>query len=148
MEHVLMAKVGNATFHGASRTVYEFGVYALDSNFKDNIAVVYVLTATNAKGQHEPLDIGETNDLKTYLQKNHDGEWPRDVAHICVHADSSEASRRSKKSDLLAHYSLKCDPTAVPHPRDSQARPTLRTLQRWLMRSLPGLTMSRKLRTP
>jgi hypothetical protein len=139
-----MAKVGDATFLGASRTVYEFGVYTLDSNFKDHVAAVYILTATNAKGQREPVNIGETSDLKIYLQNNHDNKWPRDVAHICVHADNIEASRRSKKLDLVEHYNSSRNATAAPHEREARAGATLSTLQRWLMRALPGLTTSRR----
>jgi hypothetical protein len=49
--------------------------------------------------QHEPLDIGETSDLR-----------PRDVAHICVHADSHRSLEKIEKIGPLAHYESDAQP--------------------------------------
>jgi hypothetical protein len=101
-----MAKVGDTSFFGSSRTVYRFGVYDLDSNFKDEIAAVYVLSAKNGKGQHRPLYVGETSKLGVDVSR--DRALPIVNGHsdatICVHLDDDEMSRKSKTSDLIAYY--------------------------------------------
>jgi hypothetical protein len=101
-----MAKVGDTSFFGTSRTVYRFSVYDLDSNFKDEIAAVYVLSAKNAKGQYQPLYIGETSKLGIDVSRERAMPIVRghNDAHICVHLDGDETSRRSKTSDLIAYY--------------------------------------------
>jgi hypothetical protein len=101
-----MAKVGDASFHGISRALYKFGVYTLDSSFRDDVGAVYIVCDTNAKGQHQPLYVGETKELGLHLQ-NFD-QWPRlrqsGAKCICVHVDKTESSRRSTTSDLIAYY--------------------------------------------
>jgi hypothetical protein len=106
-----MPKVGDASFHGISRALYKFGVYTLDSSFKDDISAVYVYCGSNGKGQHQPLYVGETNELGTHIQ-NLD-QWPRlresGVKHICVRVDKTETSRKSTTSDLIAYYNPSCN---------------------------------------
>lgn len=101
-----MARIGDTTFFGVSRTVYKFGVFDPNSNFKDQIAAVYVLSVTNDKGQHQPLYVGETAKLGIDIPRRE--ALPiirrRGAAHVCVHLDDDEMSRRSKTSDLIAYY--------------------------------------------
>jgi hypothetical protein len=106
-----MAKVGEASFHGLSRALYRFSVYTLDSAFRDDISAVYIFSSTNAKGQHQPLFVGETSALGTHL-RNH-SPWSRlregGVEHVCVHVDKSESSRKSTTGDLIAYYNPSCN---------------------------------------
>src|SRR5215472_15841226 len=101
-----MAKLGDTTFFGASRTVYKFGVFNHDSNFKDTVPAVYVLCTTNEKGQHKPVYVGETDKLGIEIPRRNVSSAAQDhgVMHICVHLDADEGSRRSKVSDLMAYY--------------------------------------------
>jgi len=101
-----MAKVGDTSFFGTSRTVYRFGVYNLDSNFKDQVAAVYVFATTNDKGQHQPLYIGETDKLGVDVSRQSAMPILREhgEARVCVHLDGDEISRKSKTSDLIAYY--------------------------------------------
>jgi hypothetical protein len=100
-----MAKAGEVSFLGNSRTVYKFGVYTLDTNFTD-IGAVYIFCSTNAKGQHQPRYVGATGELGHHIQDYN--QWPRirqcDVKCICVRVDKSESSRASIASDLIAYY--------------------------------------------
>jgi len=101
-----MGKVGDASFHGISRALYKFSVYTLDSSFRDDIGAVYIVCDTNAKGQHQPLYVGETIKLGVQLQNG--DLWPRlresGAKCICVHVDKAESSRKSAMTDLIAYY--------------------------------------------
>jgi len=101
-----MARIGDTTFFGVSRTVYKFGVFNPDSVFKDRVAAVYVFAALNEKGQHKPVYVGETNKLGIDIQRQRAAQAirARGEAHLCVHLDNDEASRKSKISDLIACY--------------------------------------------
>lgn len=101
-----MARIGDTSFFRVSRTVYKFGVFNPTSVFKDRVAAVYVFAVTNDKGQHKPIYVGETNQLGIEIprQKALPVIKERGAAHICVHLDDDEMSRRSKMSDLIAYY--------------------------------------------
>ena len=101
-----MAKIGDTTFFGDSRTLYNFGVFSPNSVFKDEIAAVYVLAAENDKGQHKPLYVGETDKLGIDIPRQKSSSMIRrnTAIHVCVHLDSDERSRKSKKADLVAYY--------------------------------------------
>lgn len=105
-----MAKVEDVSFLGASRAVYKFRVYTLDRTFRD-IGAVYLFSCTNAKGQHQPLYIGQTDKLGNRIQ-NHN-KWPRlrqnGVECICVRVDDDERSRISTTADLTAYYNPPCN---------------------------------------
>ena len=70
----VMAKAGEVSFLGNSRTVYKFGVYTLDTNFTD-IGAVYIFCSTNAKGQHQPRYVGATGELGHHIQDH--SQWLR-----------------------------------------------------------------------
>ncbi len=101
-----MAKIEDTTLFGDSRTVYGFGVFSSNSVFKDEVAAVYVFTAKNDKGQHQPLYVGETDKLGIEIprQKTLPVMRRNGAIHVCVHLDNDEASRKSKKADLVAYY--------------------------------------------
>ena len=101
-----MARIGDTTLFGVSRTVYKFGVFNPNSVFKDRVAAVYVFSATNDKGQHKPIYVGETDKLGIDIprQKALPVIRGRGAAHLCVHLDDDEMSRRAKMSDLIAYY--------------------------------------------
>ena len=101
-----MARIGDTTFFGVSRTVYKFGVFNPDSVFKDKIAAVYVFAALNEKGQHRPIYVGQTDKLGIDIPRRQASPSIRGsgAAHVCVHLDDDEMSRRSKISDLIAYY--------------------------------------------
>jgi hypothetical protein len=99
-----MAKIGDTTFFGVSRTVYKFGVFNPNSVFKDRISAVYVFSATNDKGQHRPLYVGETDKLGIDIPRQKTLQIIRGAAHVCIHLDDDEMSRKSKTSDLIAYY--------------------------------------------
>ncbi len=100
-----MARIGDTTFFGVSRTVYEFGVFNSNSIFKDRVAAVYVFSATNDKGQHKPIYVGETDKLGIDIPRQKALPVIRGrAAHVCVHLDDDEMSRRSKMADLIAYY--------------------------------------------
>jgi hypothetical protein len=106
-----MAKVGEASFHGSSRALYLFNVYTMDSDFRDDISAVYVFSATNAKGQHHPVLVGETSQLGNQVrsQKNSSRLKENGAQFICVQVDRNENSRKSTASDLISYYSPACN---------------------------------------
>lgn len=100
-----MAKIGDTTFFGDSRTVYNFGVFSPNSVFKDEVPAVYVFAAENEKGQHRPLYVGETDKLGIDIARQKTSPvMRRNAIHVCVHIDTDETSRKSKKEDLVAYY--------------------------------------------
>ncbi len=101
-----MAKIGDTTFFGDSRTIYNFGVFSPNSVFKDEVAAVYVFAAENDKGQHQPLYVGETDKLGIEIprQKASPVMLGKPAIHVCVHLDGDKTSRKSKKADLVAYY--------------------------------------------
>src|SRR5215467_2276129 len=94
------------TRNPTSETVYKFGVFNRDSNFKDTVPAVYVFCATNDKGQHKPAYVGETEKLGIEIPRRNasDAVQDRSIMQICVHLDRDETSRKSKVSDLVAYY--------------------------------------------
>ena len=106
-----MAKIGLVTFRGASRTKYDF-----EKSFQ-GAAAVYVITRRGKKtmggNYHEPVYVGETNDLSTLgnvldahpkaacLKSNY-------ANCICVHSDDDAKSRRKKRDDLIRKLGPAC----------------------------------------
>ena len=106
-----MAKVGEASFLGSSRALYLFNVYTMDSDFRDDISAVYVFSSTNEKGQHQPVMVGETNQLGNQVrsQKNTSRLKDNGAKFICVQVSKDEKTRKSMASDLISYYTPPCN---------------------------------------
>jgi predicted GIY-YIG superfamily endonuclease len=109
-----MAKLGTLTLEGKSGKKYDFDIYPIDSDWNE-VAVLYVVTKRyKSQGggyKHTLIYIGETDNLKERFEGHHKAKcFSRHKANcVCTHADSSERSRTSKESDLLAKKSTKCN---------------------------------------
>ena len=108
-----MGKIADATFNGRIGQ-YRFGVYTLDTDFKE-IGAVYIFTKrtidATGRGTHDFLYIGETDNLSRPILN--DEKWPclqrNGVTHICVHVEEGAAARFTKKTDLTALHSTPCN---------------------------------------
>jgi hypothetical protein len=108
-----MGKIADVTFTGASRTLYEFTAYSLDTIFKA-IGAVYIFTKRTVhddRGSHERLYIGQTSDLSERFE-NHE-KWPciseYSVNCICVHPESNEQTRINIETDLRNNNDIPCN---------------------------------------
>jgi hypothetical protein len=106
-----MAKVGEASFHGSSRALYLFNVFTIDSDFRDDISAVYVFSSTNEKGQHQPVLVGETNQLGNQVrnQKKSPRVKENGAKFICVLVNKDEKNRKTTASDLISYYTPPCN---------------------------------------
>jgi hypothetical protein len=108
-----MGKIADATFSEASGTKYSFGVYTLDTGFK-NIGAVYIYTkrtVNEGKGTHEFLYIGETEELANRLSGHE--KLPCVYRHgvncICVHVEENENTRLKIETDLRHANDTPCN---------------------------------------
>jgi len=108
-----VGKVADTNLCGASGTKYKFGVYTLETSFK-NIGAVYIFTKrveNDVKRNRDFLYIGQTEELADRIY-NHE-KWPRlernDVHFVCVHVDENENSRQRKEADLLQAVESTCN---------------------------------------
>jgi len=113
-----MGKVADARFNGRVGK-YQFGVYTLDTDFKE-IGAVYIFTKRTLdaarNSTHKCLYIGETDNLDKCIP-NHE-QWPclnrNGVTHICVHVEQGVESRRVKKTDLRNANPTPCNDRIAP----------------------------------
>jgi hypothetical protein len=99
-----MSKIADATFTGKSGQTYNFGVYTIDTTFK-NVGGVYIFskrTVSDGKGTHSFIYIGETDDLCERIACHE--KWPcveRNGANaICTHAEGDGKKRLDIEADL------------------------------------------------
>jgi len=99
---------------GRSGNVYPFRVYPLPSALKP-IEAVFVISKrimeSDGRGDHEPLYIGQTEDLADSLANYKKLPCVNKYRAncVCVHAAAGETEREKIENDLLGYYSLPCN---------------------------------------
>lgn len=97
---------------GTSGTTYTYHVYTLPQTFskKQDGNYIYVTIVNN---QWNPIYIGEGDLGERVSENHHQAECisKKGATHVHAHLNSSEKSRTSEESDLLANYTQSYSPT-------------------------------------
>jgi predicted GIY-YIG superfamily endonuclease len=109
-----MSEYGTVTFIGKSRKTYTFTAYSWDQEFKA-VGAVYVITKRSPKSgggmDHEPVYIGQTNDLSTRFDNHHKALCfkQKGANSKCVMVEETEKTRLAVESDLIDNYNAPCN---------------------------------------
>jgi hypothetical protein len=94
---------------GNSGRKYNYSYYPIGTEFK-SVSGNYVFIKIYGD-KYEVIYIGKTNDLSERFDNHH--KMPdikrAGATHICVHTNSTEASRTEEESDLLVNYRTPCN---------------------------------------
>jgi hypothetical protein len=109
-----MPKIEDLELTGASRTIYTFEVYPLETTLSKHGAVFAITKMTKTSGgtDHIRIFIGETNCLRGIVQ-SHSSKPCFTAARancICVHGESDRENRVRIVGDLLAGDGWTCNP--------------------------------------
>ena len=109
-----MGKVGTVNWTGASRKIYSFDVYTMDTKFNE-VECVYLYTKI-VNNIYQPIYVGQTSQLATRLDQHANGDEDSEkciqhsgATHLHVHMLKPESSRRSVENDLLKNYNWSCN---------------------------------------
>lgn len=95
---------------GKSGKTYEYYVYPIGSNFKEESGN-YIFCKLNAAGQWAPQYIGQTNNLNQRLGAHEKEACAKrnGATHIHARLNSTEAARLAEEKDLIQHYNPPCN---------------------------------------
>jgi hypothetical protein len=101
------------TLKGESGKEYSFGIYSLDTSFKE-IGGIYIFTKRTKSGEkysHSNKYIGKTNDLSTRFDNHHKAECigNNNANCICIMSVKSEDDRTEIETDLLLGNNTSCN---------------------------------------
>ena len=109
-----MAQEGTITFGGKSGRKSEFEIWPFNTSW-NAVAAVYAVThsrPTETGGKtHDPIYIGETDDLKERLGNHHKADCFRkhNANQVCVHQEFTAQNRITIEADILANYNWVCN---------------------------------------
>ncbi len=111
------SKLGTITFTGKSGTEYEyeFGVYPLNTRFKEGYEAVYFVTrrykTTDGKFSHKRIYVGETDDLSERFDNHHkESCFGKHGANcVCIHKESRQSARLRIEDDLISKHNPPCN---------------------------------------
>jgi len=102
------------TLIGESGTEYDFGIYPLNSKFKE-AECVYVYSKLE-DGEWQPIYVGETEHLVQRLQEHATGEEKSDICiqnsgatHLLVRLLKPKSARTPVETDLRNNYGWVCN---------------------------------------
>jgi len=112
-----MSKISTITFTGKSATKYDFDVYDINTGWKDDVGVVYVVTKRYKKSYgkyyHDKIYIGRTEDLKERHSNHHQQDcFDSNSANcICIHMESNYQRQVDIETDLIQGNTTQCNDT-------------------------------------
>ncbi len=110
-----MVKLGTLKLTGKSGNKYDFDVYPSNTSWDDGFACVYYISKRTPKsdgsGNHTPIYVGETSDLKDRLANHHKQNCfdSHNYNAVSRHQLSNEQSRLRVESDLIAAFGPPCN---------------------------------------